>query len=108
MSEDLILALCVIIPMLSGFAGLAALLDYSFFWAVTWFTICIVSLVVLIPMATEADKKDDARRDAKMHETCAPYGGIGTEFGDETGSGKTRVYHRLYMCKEGPRVIYEW
>jgi hypothetical protein len=108
MSEDLILALCVIIPMLSGFAGIASLTVNAYYWAITWFLICVMSLAVLIPMATEADRKDDARRDAKQQETCAPYGGVGTEFGDETGSGKTRVYHRLYMCKEGPRVIYEW
>jgi hypothetical protein len=108
MSEDLLLALCVVVPMLLGFMGVGALVSEAWWWAITWLAACAMSLVILSPMAMEADRKDDARRDAKQQQTCAPYGGVGTTFGDETGSGKSRVYHRLYMCKEGPRVIYEW
>jgi hypothetical protein len=108
MSYDLLLGITVAAGMLLACLFVAAFAAGSWRWGLGWLIVTAIFLATMVPMTLEAEDNQNAARDRKQQETCANYGGVGTEFGDETGSGRTRVYHRLYMCKKGPRVIYEW
>lgn len=102
----------IIVGVLMGMMGFLAVTMLHFWyesWAITGVLILILC-AVLVPMFLQGAKQADIEEKesiARMHRTCAPYGGVATQFEDPEQVGKSTVYHKLYMCKRGPRVVYE-
>jgi hypothetical protein len=106
MSDTILVILIILLGsagILSLIIGLGSLFDGDDSTSIFCLLALALSIAAAVPCVVTLANRSSKAADRKMHQVCAPYGGVASQFEHREG----KIYHDLYMCKKGPRVIYE-